>query len=176
MRMDSNSSGPQHWGWTRQAPGRDTCTAWGEKVSRAVAVRWEEGVGFRTVLRQSNCKEHSKRVHELQERADLFSSELQHTLSPLNNITSYYTVPSHPLGARKVIRARMWFLAVLIFPAPHSRVNKGHRETLPSHHKTAETAARASRWHTQECAGAPAPAAAASGSRGLASGSDHPSW
>lgn len=137
-------------------------------------MRWEAGVGFRTVLRQSNCKEHSKRVHELQERADLFSSELQHPLSPLTNITRHYTAPSHPLGARKVIRARMWFLAVQIFPAPHSRVNKGHRETLPSHHKTAETAARASRWHTQECAGAPAPAAAASGSRGLASGSDHP--
>lgn len=38
---DSNPSGSQHWGWARQAPARDTCTVWGEKVSRTVAVRWE---------------------------------------------------------------------------------------------------------------------------------------
>lgn len=45
-----------------------------------------------------------------------------------------------------------------IFAPPNSRGNRP----------------RASRRHTQECAGAPAPAAAASGSRGLASGPDPP--
>lgn len=105
--------------------------------------------GFRMVLRQSNCKKPSKRVHELHERA-LFSSELQHSLSLLTNITGHYTAPSHPLGAPRVIGARMWFLEVRTFPAQLSTVNKRHHETLSSLHKIDRTAARVTEVHSRE--------------------------
>ena len=103
--------------------------------------------GFRMVLRQSNCKKPSKRVHELHERA-LFSSELQHSLSSLTNITGHYTAPSHPLGAPRVIGARMWFLGVRTFPAQLSQ--KRDHETLSSLHKIDRTAARVTEAHPGE--------------------------
>ena len=80
----------------------------------------------------------------------MFSSELQHPLSPLTNITGNYTAPSHPLGAPRVIGARMWFLEVRTFPAQLSTVNIRHSETLSSPHEIDLTAARVREAHSGE--------------------------
>lgn len=126
-------------------------------------------------MKQSNCKKPSERVPELHGRADLFSPELQQSLSPLTNITGQHTSQSHPLRARSCGSSNTPLGGPdLPRPAEKGR-QRAPRNTIFSPLNCRDCSARASLRHIQECAGAPALPIAVSGSRGLASGPDpHP--
>lgn len=111
-------------------------------------------------------------MHQLHERADLFSPELQHSLlSPSSPTVTPPMPPSRGTGSLRSSNLAL-YCPDLPYPAPPGQLRAPQNPILPSL-KSRDNRPRASRRHKHKYAGVPAAAEAASGSRGPASGYNH---